>query len=354
MLFMNQSFIERIRFFELGICDLPEELTKESIITKKDPEKVFKGLVLLRDIFSSIYKSYDMFDEKDPLISFNNSLYTVMFLYYAAKTGEFVVNDKDKLCIINNRKVLKSEFKHSISYSVSKLEHFDFEFEFTNDGKETESVSRSKEINITHKLDSIIYAIYHLVKENDLKLDNEDFALMRILFCKLDYNSIILKTSTKREEISPIRKDILSVSGKRRKLLESLLLQITDEYPLKSNVKIHEYATPHWIIKYTDTSKGKFAFNINVGVDKVVLEIRLSVDTIETLAKSKDKLNKKLADLLDEFGCISCNKKCNEDNVREVNGVRYCTAYSEARLLMYELENEEDVKAALLILDIEI
>lgn len=52
--------------------------------------------------------------------------------------------------------------------------------------------------------------------------------------------------------------------------------------------------------------------------------------------------------------CINCKKNCNEANLKELKGIRYCTAYSEARLLKLYVTNKNNVDSIIEILDLEV
>jgi len=186
-----------------------------------------------------------------------------------------------------------------------------------------------------------------------LNLTNDDYGRMQGLFYKLDYRSMFLKESTKKEEIDPFRADIKNTAGEKGEVLISLLKKILSNYPLKTKIKLHEYYTPHWMVQFYTKSKNKYVFNVNVAAETICLEIRLSSETIEALAERKTELMDGLRGELQKLGCISCGNHCENRNLKESNGVSYCTAYSEARLIMFYINCEEDASAALKILDLE-
>ena len=117
---------------------------------------------------------------------------------------------------------------------------------------------------------------------------------------------------------------------------------------------MHEYYTPYWVLQFYNRNTDKYTFNLNIAANTICLEIRLSIETVEALAAKKMQISGQLRTDLDRFGCISCNNQCKNENLKENNGIRYCTAYSEARLLMLYITSEEAAKSALMVLDFEL
>ncbi|GMQ61754.1 hypothetical protein [Vallitalea maricola] len=254
MLFHNQTFGDRLKFFELNICDYPVELS-ESHIHHTHPKQVIKGLKELQQLFARIYTSVDVFQVDDPLKSLHNVTETIMFLYSAGAVGE-LSQQGAKWYLMIDKKIIKGHYKKSINKFY-------------------------------------------------------------------------------------------------RELLVGLLNKMLSNFPLTTKIKFHEYYTPHWMLQFYTKDTNDYVFNLNVAADTICLEIRLSIDTVEKLAEKKMEIKGNLRSELNKLGCISCNNQCNRENLNEKNGVNYCTAYSEARLLMLYIKSMEDVTSALEVLNLE-
>lgn len=352
MLFHNQTFEERLKFFELNICEFPVELSSADI-DHTEPEQVISGLKELQKLFAEIYTAVEVFQEDEPLESLHNVTNTIMFLYSAALVGE-LCKEGVKWYLKIDKKQMKSHYKQSLNKPMEKLEQFGFYYEYYKNDNPAETLNKCGQFHIyCDQWDNIPLALSYIMKNIQLDLTADHYARMQGLFYKLDYRSMLLKESTRKEDINPFREDIKKTAGVNRELLESLLKKILSNYSLKTKIKVHEYYTPHWVLQFYTMDRDKFAFNINIAANTICLEIRLSAETVEALAIRKMEITDQLKAELHKFGCISCNKQCNKEKLKETNGICYCTAYSEARLLMFYITSEEDVASSLMILDFE-
>lgn len=352
MLFHNQTFEERLKFFEFNICDFPVDLSDVDI-DHTNPEEVISGLKELQQLFAEIYVAVDLFKEDEPEKSLHNVVNTLLFLYSAGAVGELCQHGV-KWYLKIDKKQMKSHYKQSLSKPMDKLQEFGFYFECYKNDNCVESLNKCEQFAIyCEEWDNVLLALNYILQKLQLGLTAEDYARMQGLFYKLDYRSMFLQESTKKEQIDPFRADIQKTAGINREFLESLLKKILSDYSLRAKIKMHEYFTPHWILQFYNTNRDKYVFSLNVAADTVCLEIRLSIETVEALAARKMEILGQLKTELDRFGCIACNNQCKEENLKEINGICYCTVYSEARLLLLYITSEEDVKSALMVLDLE-
>lgn len=352
MLFHNQTFKERLDFFKLNLCDFPAELSNATI-NHTNSDQVISGLKNLQKLFFSIYTEKDIFQVDDPLESLHNVTNTIMFLYSAGFIGQ-LCKTEEKWYLKVDKKQLKSHYKQPVNKPMKILEHFSFRYECYKSGTPVETLIKSTHFNMyCDNWNNIPLAISYIMKNTNLTLTNDDYARMQGLFYKLDYGSMFLKENTKKDAINPFRVDIQKTAYTKSELLVNLLEKILSKYQLKTKIKIHEYFTPHWVIQFYTFKTNKFVFNLNVAADTIFLEIRLSIKTLENLATKKMKILGHLNTELDKFGCISCNNQCNKENLKETNGIHYCTEYSEARLLLLNITSNEDVASALMVLDYE-
>lgn len=353
MLFHQQSFEERLKFFERNICEYPTELTYDRLQIENS-DQIIQGLKELRKLFLSIYQSPELFKEEDPLESLHNVSNTMLFLYSVGVIGN-LVEQGDKLYLSVDKKQLKAHYKTTTNYPMEQLKQFGFYYEYFKNDKIVDSVNKCTQFTIMCKnLEHVLVALNYLLKNVQFEASVQDYARIQGLFYKLDYKSLILNETMDREKINPLREDILSTAGLYQDYFTLVIKHLLEEYPLYTKIKIHEYFTPHWVLQFYHSKTNKYIFNIDVAADYVCLEIRLSVATVEALANCKEELKGQLRDEIERFGCINCKNKCLEANILELNGVRYCTSYSEARLLMFYVTNEEDVEAILKIMDLEI
>lgn len=352
MLFHEQSFEQRLKFFKLNICDFPGELT-EADIEHENPGQIIAGLKELQQLFAKIYEDADIFKEEDPLESLHNVTNTIMLLYSAGVVGELCKNGTSWYLNID-KKQIKAHYKQSLTKPVDNLQKFGFYYEFSKNGKSVETLNKCAQFKMYFKQgDNVLLGLNYILHNAKADFTNDDYTKIQGLFYKLDYGSMLLKSSTKKDQIDPFRADIQKTANTKREFLESLLKKILSDYPFAAKIKMHEYYTPHWILQFYSKDTDKYTFNLNVAADTICLEIRLAVETVEALAERKSQVSEQLKIEMERLGCISCNNKCEKKNLKEINGVHYCTAYSEARLLMLYINSEEDVESALMVLELE-
>lgn len=353
MLFHNQTFEERLKFFELNLCDFPEELSAADI-DHTSPDQVISGLKELQRLFAKIYTTVDVFKEVEPLESLHNVTNTLLFLYSVGFVGELCEQGVNWYLKIDKKQMM-SHYKKPLGKPMDRLKQFGFYYEYYKNEKCVETINKCTQFAIySEQGNNVLLALNYMLQKIQLSLSAEDYARLQGLFYKLDYRSMILKESTKREQIDPFRADIMKTAGVNREFLESLLKKILSEYSLKTKIKIHEYYTPHWVLQFYDRNSDKYIFNLNIADNTACLEIRPSIETVESLATRKLQVSEQLKTELDKLGCISCSNQCKKQNLKETNGVYYCRTYSEARLLMLNITSEEDVKSALIVLDVEL
>ena len=353
MLFHNQTFEERLKFLELNLCDFPVELS-EADIDHTSPEQVIFGLKELQQLFANIYTAVNVFQEEDPLESLHNVTNTLLFLYSAGFVGE-LGEQGVKWYLKLDKKQMKSHYKQSLSKPMETLQQFGFYFEYYKNDNCVETLNKCTQFTINCDQGyNLLLALNYILQKTKLNLTTDDYARMQGLFYKLDYRSMLLHESTKREQLNPFRADIQKTAGVKGEFLDRLLKKILSDYPLKTKIKVHEYYTPHWVLQFYNKNTDKYVFNLNIAANTICLEIRLSVETVDALATRKTQISGQLQTVLHKFGCISCNNQCNDENLMETNRVRFCTEYSEARLLMLYIASEEDVKSVLMVLDLEL
>lgn len=275
MLFHQQSFEERLNFFKLNICDLPESLTIDNI-DSPDANDIIEGLKELRHLFYDIYSSPQIFKVDDPLKSLHNVTNTIMLLYalgIAAKGHQHGASWYFEV----SKDELKNEYKASINKHLKYLSEFGFYYDFFKDGEMVKNITRCNRFNVyCDDYNNLLLALSYIMKRKQ-ELGTNDYARRQGLFYKLDYGSMLLGESTKRDEISPFREDILNTANQKRVYLEQLLKNMLDDYPIMIKSKFHEYYTPHWILQCYSKNTDKFAFNINVAADTICIEHRMSI-----------------------------------------------------------------------------
>lgn len=74
---------------------------------------------------------------------------------------------------------------------------------------------------------------------------------------------------------------------------------------------------------------------------------------MESLAARKEELAGDLKRNMEGMGCISCKNNCEGKNLNCVNGISYCKAYSEARLVELYIKSHEDVEIVLMVISLE-
>ena len=207
MLFHNQTFEERLEFFELNICDFPVELS-DGYIDHANPEQVISGLKELQHLFAKIYTAVDVFREDDPLESLHNVTNTLLFVYSAGFVGELCEQGvKQYLKIDKNQ--MKDHYKQSLSTPMENLQQFGFYYEYYKNGSCVETVNKCSQFAIyCEQWDNVLLALNYILQKIQYNLNADDYARMQGLFYKLDYRSIFLQESTKRDEIDPFRADI--------------------------------------------------------------------------------------------------------------------------------------------------
>lgn len=138
---------------------------------------------------------------------------------------------------------------------------------------------------------NLLPALYYLTN-NIPNLDYKvSYAKSDTLFLIADYNSIILKESTKRTDINPLDYRIMKTAGVHYELWTQLIEVFSKIFEIKSNIYerySHEPSMPTWEI---NLRKNKLVvLNAYIKVNTIEISLKLTADQVNEALKLKESL----------------------------------------------------------------
>lgn len=274
------------KFWSRNICDFPADTLKEKM--ESDMYSIFDGLAELREILKTIYSDYKFFEVDDEEQSYDNLIYTVRFLHAIGKVGT-LKNDgvKNYLHIDKSKFIFKHEYvsKKPPTFQYSALPAYDFSIKYYKDEAETTSFNRCDFFDVYYNnSDNLLPALCYLTNNIPILDYKVDYAKNDTLFLIADYNSIILRESTKRKDISPLDYRILKTAGVYKELWTQLIEEFSKTFDIKSNI-YERYPKPTWEINFRNNKL--VVLNAYIKVDKIEIALKLTAAQIKEVLKLK-------------------------------------------------------------------
>ncbi len=348
MLHQEISFEKRAEFLRLNVCDFPVDLTANRI-KHVDAEQIVEGLRDVRQLLIEIYSDTVAYRAEDPLESYHNLTNTILFLYVAGITGE-LESEGDRWCTRVDKSKFKKQFKKPPSFQFEVLSNYGFYFEYFKNRKEVDTY-KSCDTFIIHYENSSCFAlaIKYLLDRMPIVDNKKDYALVTDLFSKADFAGTLLQESIKRQDISPVREDIMRSTGNSKELWKEISTILNGKYMLKAKCNLWSYCSPHWIIHFMNKSKAICVFTIIP--DMIDFEMSLPFEKSKEIVSIRKELAQNVCRSIESLRCINCGR-CKGNRIEFFDGVRLCSLNAEARRLYLCVTSLEEIDSISKIIEI--
>jgi hypothetical protein len=349
MLFQSSPFETRAAFLYRNVCDFPAELTHDRI-ESSDKEEILEGLRYLRQLMLDIYADTGAYRTEDDLESYHRLTQTVLFLYMAGAYGE-LMREGEVSFLRLDKSLIRKHFKKPAAFHLDALANYGFYFEYEKNGHFAESYQLCDSVLIYNEsCPSFFPALKYLICRNPAMDSKKDYAMQADLFMRADFETVLLGAGKRKEDIDPLRPDIMRSLGSRAELWKGLVSDLMEGQGLKAGCKFWSYCTPHWIIHLT--RKGKPVCIFTIHTDCLFFEMAAPYEQLEALAEDKEQLVPAIRKNMEQFGCIKCGR-CGGESITLVNGITLCTREPWARRFTFEIADAMEAKAvSRLIIDI--
>ena len=341
MLFQSSPFETRAAFLYRNVCDFPAELTLDRI-ESADKEEILEGFKYIRQLLLDIYADTGAYRVTDDLESYHRMTQTVLFLYTAGSYGELMrEGEVSFLCL--DKSLIRKFFKKPAAFHLEVLQNYGFYFEYEKDGHSAGTYQSCDTVLIYNEsCPSFFPALKYYICRIPIMDSKKDYALQTDLFMRADFETALLGGGKRKEDIDPLRPDILRSLGPLVDLWKGLLYDLMAGQGLKTSCKFWFYCTPHWIIHLM--RKGKPVSIFTIHTDCLFFEMAAPFEQLSEMAVAKDQLAPILQKNMEQFGCIKCGQ-CGGESITLVNGISLCTRGPWARRFTFEITDATEAKA---------
>ncbi len=343
MLFQSSPFEVRAAFLYRNVCDFPNDLTADRI-EDPDHEEIMEGLRYIRQLLLDIYADTACYRVEDDLEGYHRLTQTVLFLYTVGIHGE-LQREGVVSSLRLDKALVRAHFKKPAAFPLEALQNYGFYFEYEKNGRRVESYSSCDAVYMHNEsCPSFFQALKYVACRIPVMDSKKDFAMQTDLFMRADYETILLGGGKRKEDIDPMRPEILRSLGVRAEWWKGLVQALVHGQGLKPSCKFWSYCTPHWIIHLQ--RKGRPVCIFTIHTDGLFFEMAAPYDRLAALARVKDTLVPAIRTGMERFGCIQCGR-CGGESIIPVNGISLCEKEPWARRFELEIASQEEAKALL-------
>ncbi len=340
MLFQSSPFEVRAAFLYRNVCDFQAELTADRI-EGSDRDDILEGLKYLRQLLLDIYADTATYRVEDDLESYHRLTQTVLFLYTIGAYGE-IVREGEVSFLRMDKSLIRKFFKRPAAFHLEALQNYGFYFEYEKNGRTAETFSSCDALSIYNEsCPSFFQALKHFICRIPVMDSKKDYAMQTDLIMRADFETVLLRGGKRKEDINPLRPDILRSLGPQADLWKELVSNLIIGQGLKASCKFWSYCTPHWIVHLM--RKGKPVCIFTIHTDVLFFELAAPFEKLEAMAKDKEQLVPSIRKNMEQFGCIRCGR-CGGESISLVNGISLCIREPWARRFTFEITNTMETK----------
>lgn len=341
MLLQSSPFETRAAFLYRNVCDFPAELTAYRI-EGPDQEEILEGLKVVWQLLLDIYADTASYRAEDDLESYHRLTQTVLFLYTAGVFGE-LMREGEVSFLHMDKSFIRKHFKKPAAFHLEALKNYGFYFEYEKNGRAAVSYTSCGAVRIYNEsCPSFFQALKYLTCHIPAMDSKKDYAMQADLFMRADFDTILLGAGKRKEDMDPLRPEILRSLGTRSDMWKELVSDLIKVQGLTASSKFWSYCTPHWIIHLM--RKGKPVCIFTIHTDMLFFEMAAPFDQLVALANEKDRLVPVLRKNMEQFGCIGCGR-CGGESIHLVNGISLCAQEPWARRFTFEITDATEAKA---------
>lgn len=343
MFFQAAPFEKRAAFLLRNVCNFPQELTTENI-QGTDKDDILAGLSYFRTLLQEIYTDIPTYRTEDYLESYHRLTHTVLLLL-AAGTHGMLVREGEAYHILLEKALIRKHFKKPAAFHLSALENYGFYFAYEKNGRPAKDYNACTTVAVYNESCSAFIPALHYLAQHMPAMDNKkDYAMQTDLFLTADYKTILLGGGKRKEDIAPLRPELLRTIGDKAPWWKELVMQLTQEMGLKASCKFWSYCSPAWVVHFH--KKGKTACIFTLSADSLFFEWCGSYEALKKLAEEKDQVLPLIQSRMEGFGCIRCGV-CGGENIAVVNGIPLCTKETWARRITFDFASHTHMQAVL-------
>ncbi len=325
------SIKNQAMFWLRNVCDFPDEIMKSEI----HDNSLLEGLKEFGSLMKRVYSDYQSYEVStvesvqtkigimaDDLENYHNLTDLGLCLYCIASVSQ--EHSEGAVSFLRLEKSLfKKNFKKLVTFFINMLEKYDFYFRYFKNGKEVDAYQLCNTFEVYYESNASLMAAMKYLSDRLPAVEvKADYAGRTTLFLMADYESIIVKKSTKRSEVEPSRAGICNTAGDKKELWLKIVDKIKKEFGLDTDISVNPYVFPHWAVKCLRKKKTVCTFQIYS--DYIKIRLPLTYDAAKDLITRRIKLPRSIRECIQSFHCIGCGKCSDQSNIEIYEGIHLC------------------------------
>lgn len=342
MMWDDVPFEERARFMRNNVMELSRDIAQG--FTPAD----CRGFESFRRLLLEIYAAPDAFPGEDPLERFHDLSYSTQLFFSALATAGEAAENGEALYV--TKKDFKQAYKKPGLAPFAVLPSFGVRFAFTKKGQPVDSFGACDAFLVDFpRGEGIAAALKHMAAHYAGVDHKREYAEALVMLGKADFDRLALGRPALREEIDPLRPDILRSAGASASLYEELIRQ-GQSLGFTSQCYLQRYANPTWNVNLYEGRKLRIK---SVWCEsRNYIHLPVPFDQAEPVIQNRRQYHPAVRAAIERFGCVNCGR-CQAGkpvNFKKIDHITICTGHGESSTIFMELKSPQELNSLLEII----
>jgi hypothetical protein len=342
----NVPLEKQIKFMAANVRKIP---TAEELRRMCKSDSIANGLLSYRSLLDLMFSDAECLEGKNDDAKHDNLIATLNFLFACFLKGKVAGIEGIAALIVDKAMLLEKYKKGGIAQKIRLLNQCGLTVSWLSENGEEVSQRNASSAVISYERDDLLVpavkefvsAIEATGADHRESPDKQFICCMHHLFAKADFETAYLKTALTRDEMNPLREDVLATAGRLGKDWSNLADLLVNELDLLCAGFFYYEAGPSWVIRFSQQAKTSFLI-VNLGYESPFIELTLPVDNVEKAIRQRSNYSVKVLQKIESLKCTNCDSKCSGEKIVHVDGVALCkkNAYNRRIYLMLSLKED--------------
>lgn len=331
----DMPFAARAQFMRDNVMGLSEDF-----VAAYEPERN-PGFSAFQALLLELYGAPEAFSGEDDLARFHALSYATQIFFSAMAQAGILTEDGQSLEI--DKADFKKAYKKPSNAPFEILPHFGVDFAYRKKGKPVASYAQCDAFTLSFpQRMGIAGALKRMAKRFGEVDHKREYAEALVMLCKADYDRLVLGRPAIREEIDPLRPDIVRATGEGSVLYEEIARRAA-ALGLGSSVSIQRYANPTWNVNFLRGKKLRLKTIWCEG--RNYMHVPVPFAKAEDVIRSRDGMAPQVRAAIERFGCVNCGRCKSGGNVKflKVDGITVCSGHGESSTLFISVTSSEEI-----------
>lgn len=334
MMWEDVPFEARIGFMKANVMELSGEIT-----AVYDPE-IYPGFRNFRELLLSLYGKPDAFCGADALERFHALTYCTQLFFSAIAVSGSLFGDGEALYL--SKADFKKNYKKSGTMPFDILPGFGVAFEYEKKDETVDSYAACDAFTVRFPDGQGIAWVLKQMAEQFPTVDHkQEYSEALVMLGKADFDRLVLGKSALREDIDPLRPDLLQSAGGAEDLYQEIV-KLSLAESLTSLCYLQRYANPTWNVNFFQGKK--LCLKSIWCLERNLIYVPVPFSKAEAVILDRQRYHPGVREAIERFGCVNCGR-CKAGKAVKfltVDGITVCSGHNESSTIMMELQSPEE------------